>query len=297
MLDQKVDTYVMFTRNCPKCQTLLTYGYKQTFTKATEKNSLCRSCTHTLRCEDPMVRKSLSERAAGMFGSRNSFYGKRHTNTTKDVIRVKARLNSTGIGNPMYGRSLQQVWETKYGKEEADKRTAEKKRKQSLASSGERNPMYGKPSPNGSGNGWSGWYRGHFFRSLRELSFMTTLDRFGLPWQSAETSDLSTSYMDPSGHVRTCRADFVVDGRYLVECKPRRLWNTPAVRAKVIALREKAALVKLTFKVIDPCVLRTEDITKMVTSGDVMFTARYQVKFLEWCQRSSVRSSETEACI
>jgi hypothetical protein len=32
--------------------------------------------------------------------------------------------------------------------------------------------MYGKPSPQGSGNGWSGWYKGKYFRSIMELSFI-----------------------------------------------------------------------------------------------------------------------------
>jgi len=48
--------------------------------------------------------------------------------------------------------------------------------------------MYGKPAPIGSGNGWSGWYKGWYFRSLLELSFMiNVIERFKMSWQNAET--------------------------------------------------------------------------------------------------------------
>ena len=46
----------------------------------------------------------------------------------------------------------------------------------SNASKGKNNPMYGKPSPQGSGNGWSGWYKGIYFRSLLYSSFMSSID-------------------------------------------------------------------------------------------------------------------------
>ncbi len=45
---------------------------------------------------------------------------------------------------------------------------------------GEGNNMYGRPSPQGSGNGWSGWYKERYFRSLRELMFLIYAERFGL---------------------------------------------------------------------------------------------------------------------
>ena len=46
------------------------------------------------------------------------------------------------------------------------------KEKFSLRMRGKNNHMYGKPSPNGSGNGWSGHYGSFYFRSLLELSFL-----------------------------------------------------------------------------------------------------------------------------
>lgn len=49
------------------------------------------------------------------------------------------------------GKTFEEI----YGKEKA----VELKEKLSERFSGEGNPMFGKPSPEGSGNGWSGWYK------------------------------------------------------------------------------------------------------------------------------------------
>jgi hypothetical protein len=61
------------------------------------------------------------------------------------------------------------------------------KKKMSDSISGEKNFWFGKPSPVGSGNGWSGWYKGWYFRSLLELSFMIkVIERFKFSWKSAD---------------------------------------------------------------------------------------------------------------
>ena len=54
------------------------------------------------------------------------------------------------------GKTLEEI----YGLEKSIKI----RNKISLASSGENNHMFGKPSPQGSGNGWSGWYKSWFFK-------------------------------------------------------------------------------------------------------------------------------------
>ena len=40
--------------------------------------------------------------------------------------------------------------------------------------------MYGRFSPRGSGNGWSGWYKEWYFRSLLELSYMINETKFNM---------------------------------------------------------------------------------------------------------------------
>ena len=82
--------------------------------------------------------------------------------------------------------------------------------------------MYGKPAPIGSGNGWSGWYKGWYFRSLLELSFMiNVIERFNMPWISAENQTYKISYVDTNLKQRNYYADFIIDNKYIVECKPK----------------------------------------------------------------------------
>ena len=45
----------------------------------------------------------------------------------------------------------------------------------SASMSGEQNPMFGKQTPTGAGNGWSGWYKDWYFRSLGELSYVVNV--------------------------------------------------------------------------------------------------------------------------
>ena len=58
-----------------------------------------------------------------------------------------------GKGNPMYGKSIYEVWVKKYGKNIAETKMSKFKKLQSKLNSGENNSMYGKPSPKNSGNG------------------------------------------------------------------------------------------------------------------------------------------------
>ena len=144
-------------RNCPNCKKLLLYTNKYARNNAEQKNCLCDSCKGLLK---------------------NGFKGKHHTEETKKKITLnkdwssyrttefREKISKITKGRP--GKSIYKIWLEKYGKEEADARWNEFKKKQSVLNSGKNNNMYGKPSPNGSGNGWKGWYKDYFFRSLLE---------------------------------------------------------------------------------------------------------------------------------
>ena len=163
-----------FVRNCPSCGKEI-YHATEAYCKYRDKQKiLCKSCA----CRNPDRLKKMSEMNSGI---RNPFYGKRHTDASRkklvdnhgggrpwtDDDKEKMSKAMSGGMNPMFGRSLYSVWTAKYGKEEADKKLACLKSNHSVASSGERNPMYGKPAPQGSGNGWSGWYKGWYLEVSR----------------------------------------------------------------------------------------------------------------------------------
>lgn len=148
--------FYVYERNCPECNTKIVYKKEYDFTRAKIKNTKCKSCATTER----MNRKEEKIRYSTMFSGKN---------------------------NPMYGKSIYDIWLEKYGKVEADKRQKEwennlicwgrgipnpaekqkgktyeelygkekaEKIKQKLSYySGERCAAFGKPAPIGSGRG------------------------------------------------------------------------------------------------------------------------------------------------
>lgn len=272
----------METRNCPGCGRELTYKLRSNYLKAVRKNQVCRQCDYV-------------RRKTAFKGEKNPFFGKKHKPETIAKMRLREHphvkeqwfreLRSEqckGKRNPIYGTSNYEIWVKKYGKEKADELDQQRRDKQSKANSGPNNPMYGKPSPNGSGNGWSGWYKGWYFRSLRELSYMiNVIEAGGLEWTSAETKKLRVPYVDFAGQSRTYAADFLIEGKTLVEVKPAKLVSSRTVRLKQKAAIEFCAARGLEYQIVDPPMLNDDEILGLYKDGAIKFIERYEKKFLE----------------
>ena len=143
--------------------------------------------------------------------------------------------------------------------------------------------MYGKPSPQGSGNGWSGWYKNeYFFRSLKELSFIVNyLDRWKIDWESGETLNIKVEYK-LNDTTRNYFPDFIVESKYIVEIKPLKLINCETNKIKFETARKWAEKNGLIFKIIDPKkMLKTSEIRTLRDNNIIKFTERYEKKFLE----------------
>lgn len=269
----------MHTRPCPLCGQTLTHTRKSNRDIAAINKRPCRSCSAKI-CNS---------------GERNPFFGKRHSQETKDklaavdrsylqdpVRRKKHSEDMAGDKNPMYGRCNYEVWCDKYGEEEARQRQDAVKKVLSEKFSGKLNPMYGKPSPQGSGNGWSGWYKGWFFRSLRELAYVVKcLEATGRTWRTAERADLQVEYINWQGTKRTYRADFLVDEKYLVEVKPARLHSSRTIRDKAEAAEEFCQNKGLQYMLEDPPILTDQEIAALREKGLIRFTDRYEQMFTE----------------
>lgn len=194
----------METRECPLCNKIIQYKTKKSLDLAKAKNTKCRTCNS--------------------IGESNPFYGKKHKEDVVNMLIEYREKNlevfrsadfikkmsdiSSGNKNPMYGKSFYDIWVSKYGKDVADEKMIAFKKKQSSNNSGKNNPMYGKPSPNGSGNGWSGWYKDKFFKSLKELSCMVTFESLCYDWESAEKKKFRIAYIDWDGVERNYFPDF-----------------------------------------------------------------------------------------
>jgi len=250
----------------------------------------CGSCVSKEVANRPGEKERL-KKIASQPGEDNPMYGrsfyevwvKKYGKEEADK-RIKNWIDNldenSGDKNPMYGRSFYEVWVKKYGKEEADKRMIKYKKTKSIQSKGEKNPMYGKPSPVGSGNGWSGWYKGWYFRSLRELSYMiNVIERFNIIWESAETKKWSVKYIDWDGVEKNYFPDFILNNKYMIECKPKALWNSENVKLKKEAAIKKCKEIGLIYKIISPRKLKDEEIDFLYNKGDIKFLERYEEKY------------------
>lgn len=268
---------------CPGCNKIITFSTEGAFKNNQRNKSECKSCS----------RKGEKNPNYGKTGSLNPFYGKSHSKEMKErMSRIKRgkimseeskkKISEYQKKNaPMRGRTVYSIWLQKYGKEEANRRMASAKEKWRNSSLGSKNPMFGKPSPNGSGNGWKGWYKNRFFRSLRELMFLYYADRFNLQLESLEKAEYGLKYLDFSGQERTYFGDYLVNNKYFVEIKPVKLQNSPSnIAKKKVALN--ACIEKgWKYKLIDPKP-NAKLIKKLFLEDRVQFTDKSKEKIKQY---------------
>lgn len=261
-------------RKCPICLNFMFYTLKNNMLQAEKKKIKCVQCSFKLR---------------NYKGKNNPFYGRNHSQETKQKIskantgrisEYNIKQSHKGKSNPMFGKTFYDVWLLKYGKEEADLRMKKFKEKQSFLKVGSKNAMYGKKSPVGSGNGWSGWYKNWYFRSLLELSFMIkVIERFNFNWENAEKSKYKIHYLDYNNTQRTYRADFILNNKYMIECKPLKLQNTPLNTLKLKAAQAFCLKNNLIYKQMDCLKLSKEKIEILYNNKEIKFIDRYEIKF------------------
>ncbi len=294
----------MYTRICPKCGKdiiLIAKAAKYKSYRLSMKDRPCRSCSATEINNRPKIKK-LRVRHFKKYAKNNpnGFYGKHHNEETieklkkvdKSYTKKKSFKKSiskavSGKNNPMYGKTFYQQWVKKYGEEIANEKLLKLKEKQSKNSKGENNPMYGKKAPHGSGNGWSGWYKKWYFRSILELSYMiNVIEKRNKKWISAERKELTIPYISWDGSKRTYRADFLINDKYLIECKPKKLFNTPSNKLKKEAAEKFCQEKGLIYAIEDAHRLSTSELISLHNKGEIRFSGIYKKKFKErYCRK------------
>lgn len=300
-------------RNCPKCDKKLEYGNKKSYQSSVRKNNLCMSCSrlgddwidvnnlkrNCPECGKEHIYSNVATYKAAIknnslckccmqLGEKNSRYGIKLSDNHKLAIleglknTKEYRVELAKLwhkNNP--GNNINDKIRRKYG-DNIDDFLREKGERSRGMFSGELNPMYGKPSPQGSGNGWSGWYLDHFFRSLIELSYMVEfLSASGCIWESAETNKFKIEYTDASGQIRNYFPDFFVNNKYLVEIKPKNLFKSESVKLKKEAAEKWCKENGYEYLLIEPKKLCQDEILRIYNSGEIKFTDRYEQKFKE----------------
>lgn len=206
-----------------------------------------------------------------------------HGHTLRKKLQEEGVYDRSRIKRVKRGeRYPYRVWIAKYGQEEADIRNEAYCRKLSDATRGEKNPAYGKPSARGAGNGWKGWYRGRFFRSLREAAFMIKLDEEKVSWVSGESKGYVVPYRF-EGRERTYRPDFVA-GTTVYELKPTRLHHSPNNLAKQEAAKALFAARGMTYVICD-IEIDYAKIDERLKAREIRFMGDYETRFIEYRTR------------
>jgi hypothetical protein len=281
-LQKEEDFFTDVVCPCPKC------GKERVF-----KNKLCKNIAQK---SERACRSCFAEGLkASMKGDKNPFYGKKHTDEYKknaselrkgtklsDERREESifYLNKYLKDNPR--KSPYQHWLSKFGKEVADQKMEELRKKYSIATSGENNPMYGKPTPKKAGNGWSGWYKDFYFRSLRELQFFVSHEESGELKDIHLSKEYRIPYVGVDGQNRTYSPDFILNNNEIIEIKPKKLWNTRENKLKFEAMSNFCERNGLLFSIID--VIPDSLILKeKYLNGEIKFDKKCDDKFKKYC--------------
>lgn len=194
---------------CQECK-------KEFEARGTTRKFCSLSCSCKFRNRTFDIKKCWQEKYGDMWEERYEKWREKMSNVT------------SGANNPMFGRhdhvhGLKKYALEKTGKslEEIHGSEAAKNLRLRLSSlqAGENNPAFGKIYDNG-GKSLKGYYKGRFFRSLLEYSFMKHLESQGIALEVVEYESFKIPYT-LSGSPRTYTIDFYVKSQNIVyEVKP-----------------------------------------------------------------------------
>jgi hypothetical protein len=142
------------------------------------KKTFCRSCR--VKEEYKLGKRKINNSNILRWNAESNKKSYEEKYGHEKAVAIKNKIHNTMKGKKI-GGSWKDVWKINKWKEKFCQPYSKRynkdkikgiKTKQSIHSSGKNNNMYGKPAPQGSGNGWSGWYNDIYFRSIMELSYL-----------------------------------------------------------------------------------------------------------------------------
>lgn len=276
-----------YIRKCPRCNKEISYKHEDSCLNAENKKTLCRACVNQTKNNSCLI---AWERKYGKDGSKTRMQEMvekmkttRENNPEARILESQRKSQaSKGSNNPMHGKSLYDVWLSKLNKEEADKKQKELNKKRSKNSTGENNPMYGKPAPQGSGNGWQGWYKGTYFASLREFYYLKFLFDNDIKFENGEKNKFKVQYEFQDKKLNYFLDFYLPETDEYIEIKPKKLINSPKNLAKFKAAKEKYGN---RFKVLtedDICKVSLDTMYELYKNRDLVFMERYEKIFLDF---------------
>jgi hypothetical protein len=274
--------------NCKECNRVINYRALNTYKNATKRSKNFGLCSSCLKKGDrnPFYNKNHSEESmikmiesSNNSESRKQYYKKIKSKEYRDELSKKMRENP-----PMLGNSYLKIWIEKYGEEKAKEMNEVCSLKK--ATKGEKNYWFGKTPPFGSGNGWSGWYKGWYFRSLLELSYMiNVIEKFNIKWETGESEKYRVRF-EHKNRKKNYYPDFVLENKYIIECKPKKLWNTSLVEDKKKAAEIFCKENNFIYKLREVPKLTDKEILFHYNCGNIVWIQRYQKKFEERIEKN-----------
>jgi hypothetical protein len=130
---------------------------------------------------------------------------------------------------------------------------------------------------------FKGWYKNWNFRSSNELSFIINYLEVKFPnkWEKAEKREYIIKYMNNNGKTKKYYPDFIVKGKYLIECKPKFLWSDINVLAKKKYAEIWAQNNNLKYLLID-YPIKKESIRKAYYEGYIKLSPNTEKRFLKY---------------
>jgi hypothetical protein len=284
-----------YCRNCPKCGKIIEHKNKSALNDAERKKRTCVECAKIAQigrpCHSDEYKKKLSTKFSG---ENNPMFGKQFT----DQHRQRLSISRIGQKNPNYGKHCSEETKKKISAANTGRpKSKEAIEKQAMALRGRVGPNAGRKFSEefrkkmseahkngnycrGGGSGWSGWYKGWYFRSISELRYVVEAERSGMKWEGAETGSWCIRYKHPDGSFRIYHPDLLV-GNSLVEIKPKYFHNHVVVKAKQMAAINFCKERSLVYKMVDAVPLDMRELEHLYDSKEVIFTSKSLGLFLK----------------
>ena len=123
---------------------------------------------------------------------------------------------------------------------------------------------------------FKGWYKGWFFRSLKELSYALLCQKNGVVWRGAETEEFAVFYTDLYGKRHKHYPDFFVDNHIVVEVKPTKHQKGKLVQLKAKAMREFCETKGYTYMMVSPRKVTINELEELIATKQVAIIEEQQ---------------------
>ncbi len=272
-----------FVRSCPNCDNIITYNDKRSRNKSETNKIKCKECRNPqLKLERYCPKcgeiASYTTKMGLKYATKNNTLCKKCIELCRNQDRKCPQCNKNIIHHANKGSAYM-----------ANKRNSPCRQCRTINISGENHPNYGKIMPNlEMGTGIGGWYKNHYFRSLKELSYMIYLDKNNIKWETAEQKRFIIKYINSKNINRTYRPDFFLpEFNKLIEIKPKNLHFLENIQLKTEAAIEFCKVNNLFYQIIDFETNKTE-ILKSFNEGLVKFSETNLLRFIKNMKRKKL---------